>query len=820
MSNNTDIMHILEAGEEVRKVTLDIDYQIIEHFSRHLYGSPNKAVEELVSNAFDALARNVYIYLPGKFTTNHVVVWDNGSAMDAEGLEHLWEIAHSPKAVGERIAKDNGTTRKMIGKFGIGKLASYSVGRRLTHLCRRNSGFLLISVDYNKLHGENGQASLSKRDPYETPIIKLTETQAREYVNVVFGTNAESLAVKRLFGSESWTLAAIDDLKEELTPKRLAWVLGTGMPLRPDFNVSVNDEAVTPKLEANAKISWDFRSDEIRQNIQSLWKESVKNGDVEGDIRFGEEKGLDMTRPGAKVPYVEFPNLKKVFGDVRLFGEPQVKGKAADTGRSHGFFIFVRGRLLNPDNDKLLLKEPSFGSFYRSQFILNIDGLDEDLLADRERLSQNTPRVAELNIIQTAVYRATRTKIESDDDKTAEQAKTVSLLPIRSREYYREPMTAFLTKTEALDGATFDIGKPEINRVPVGYDEPLAVFSSEKGEFQVNTSHPFYVALEKRMGGGKKAREFFRAFDLFSVSERLLEGHLYSVGITDDQIQHIIQWRDGLFRELAINYDKVSSDLAIDLTNASYQSGKPFEEAVANILQDMGFRCERDGASGKKDVLLVATIGAESYTLTFEPKGCVSALPNDKAEVSGAASHRNEAGAEHAIIVAREFVGFGKNQDREDAAVLKECKESEVVSVMTVEALINLHEAIDKFGYPLDLLKEVFCEIETPKKKLERIQKLKMPTEDFDYKALLDELWNRQGGEASEDLVPYKHVYQTTPKWKKTMDFEDFQRRLTALETMSNGRLLLKLEQREVVLKQSPEKIVEQVERSLNLSSA
>ncbi|HXM46917.1 MAG TPA: hypothetical protein VN956_03540 [Pyrinomonadaceae bacterium] len=134
---------------------------------------------------------------------------------------------------------------------------------------------------------------------------------------------------------------------------------------------------------------------------------------------------------------------------------------------------------------------------------------------------------------------------------------------------------------------------------------------------------------------------------------------------------------------------------------------------------------------------------------------------------------------------------------------------------MTVEAIIELHQAVEQFGYPLDLLKEVFCTIETPKGKLERIRRLQSPTQGFDYKALLDDIWKRQGSESKNDLVPYKHVYQSNPAWKAA-GFDDFQNKLIALETLAEGRILLNLDQREIVLRQEPTRIVEQIEATLH----
>src|SRR5690348_9979823 len=110
----------------IDEVVLEIDYQIIEHFSKHLYGSPNRAIEELVSNGFDAFAREVHVYVPGPICPSHVVVWDDGDSMDVHGLKGMWRIASSPKVAVGRVARGpKGAQRQMIGKFGIGKLASY-----------------------------------------------------------------------------------------------------------------------------------------------------------------------------------------------------------------------------------------------------------------------------------------------------------------------------------------------------------------------------------------------------------------------------------------------------------------------------------------------------------------------------------------------------------------------------------------------------------------------------------------------------------------------------------------------------------------------
>lgn len=98
-----EVVEIDALGEAIDEVVLEIDYAIVRHFSEHLYGSPNKAVEELVANSFDAMASRVRVYVPGQYT-DHPLVWDDGDSMDVAGLQAMWKIARSDRD--QPIGKD------------------------------------------------------------------------------------------------------------------------------------------------------------------------------------------------------------------------------------------------------------------------------------------------------------------------------------------------------------------------------------------------------------------------------------------------------------------------------------------------------------------------------------------------------------------------------------------------------------------------------------------------------------------------------------------------------------------------------------------
>jgi hypothetical protein len=164
------------------------------------------------------------------------------------------------------------------------------------------------------------------------------------------------------------------------------------MPLRPDFKVWVDGEPVVSRLSKQGECDeWNFADETVKSALLKTWEDAQFGKEVSGQPTFGNELGLDPNEPHKSVPYVKLPELGKVWGNIRLYRMSLARSKE-EYGRSYGFFVMVRDRLINPNDDKLTLNDPSYGTFYRSQFILNIDGLDEDLLADRERLKRETTR--------------------------------------------------------------------------------------------------------------------------------------------------------------------------------------------------------------------------------------------------------------------------------------------------------------------------------------------------------------------------------------------------------------------------------------------
>lgn len=109
-------------------------FQVDSRLARLLsqeYPSTEKALKELVDNAWDADAENVSISLPAPMTDSPIVIADDGSGMTRAELEsHYLAIARDRREHrGERTA---GKQRMVKGRKGIGKFAGLMAAAEMT----------------------------------------------------------------------------------------------------------------------------------------------------------------------------------------------------------------------------------------------------------------------------------------------------------------------------------------------------------------------------------------------------------------------------------------------------------------------------------------------------------------------------------------------------------------------------------------------------------------------------------------------------------------------------------------------------------------
>ena len=169
----------ISAGTITNTIDVGLSYKIVELFSEGLYASANKAFEELVTNSFDAGALNVNVILPSDPTAKNasIIVVDDGEGMNALGLEELWQIGATQK----RLRGDLPRGRSQIGKFGIGKLATYVLANRLTYISKSGRKYYATSMDYTRLDSA-AKMGVVAQEPIKLEVHELTATEAKTSV--------------------------------------------------------------------------------------------------------------------------------------------------------------------------------------------------------------------------------------------------------------------------------------------------------------------------------------------------------------------------------------------------------------------------------------------------------------------------------------------------------------------------------------------------------------------------------------------------------------------------------------------------------------
>ena len=366
-------------------ITVRISNEILTLLSSQLYQSPLKAIEELVVNSYDANANECRLFVPKPDDDlQAVLVYDDGIGMDAGGLSDLWLVGRSSKrdpAYQRRMA------RKQIGKFGIGKLATYAISNNVTYISRTNNEVLAVSADFEQF----------RKDPQGTVPVELSVTRVVSWDKLqepgIFRSMCEGAGVEinTLFdvAPATWTIVLLENMKPKpIHAGRLRWMLRTAMPLQAGFRLYLNREEILSSKEDVDVVSQFDVTELPEKRIESVNMKTNETWRIE-------DGGLISA---------SFP--EGVRGSAIVTERSLHTGKSVDIGRSHGFFIKVRGRLIN-EEDPLLGHSPlSYQTFNRFRGDLTADDLDEAVTAPREGVGESLLKDKLLPLLAEVFYEA------------------------------------------------------------------------------------------------------------------------------------------------------------------------------------------------------------------------------------------------------------------------------------------------------------------------------------------------------------------------------------------------------------------------------
>jgi hypothetical protein len=709
---------IAKIGNEVDQVDVNIGPRFLNLFSEHLYSSPNKAFEELVSNSWDAGAEAVYIGVPDSLSSPESALWvlDDGQSMDVDGFRALWSVATSNKRLTPTI---NG--RHQIGKFGVGKLATYILANQLTHICKASDGQIrAITMDFRVIdHAAQSSALHIEKLPLAVRELSLADlttllsssdagnaalalinagvprlAQAPDYENE-FGLPDEKPPAKK----GTWTLVVLSALKSEGRKLQQGWIkriLRSALPLGTTISVKFNTEVLY--------------SSKSTKDIEAEWVLGPNLGIDALTLEDGTE--ALVTGHAKPYPHVEIAGLGIVTGRGRIYKSKLSGGKSDQIEASNGFFVNVLGRVIKPEDPYFGIDNLSHSAWAKFRATIRSDGLDKRLSVNRESISESP----ELYIVR-ALLKKLFNKARAAHD-AAIQAGWPDAGAVLTEKWGSIPFEPLMrVVSERLSGIppgfvdtskVADLAAEQRHWETITPNDAIRDVTVEDGATEdrlvkydlatrrivVNGNHPF-----SREHG--TTQEQLRLLRDTALVDLLTQAYMTDIGIPDDRLKEISDYRERAYRLVAQVGRRSAAQIATLLVEATNHA-KGFERIVGDALEHIGFSVSRLGASGEPEGVATAPITAafgtvedkkRLYKFTYDAKSSQHGkVSTQNIGFAGLARHRADYQADHTLVVAPEFA---------DGALQKEATSSNVTPIRAKDlaALVMLTVG---FG-PLDL---------------------------------------------------------------------------------------------------------------------
>jgi hypothetical protein len=672
--------------------------------------------------------------------------------MDAGGLKQLWHIAFSPKK-----DKPQQYGRQIIGKFGIGKLATYVLARKLTYLCKSADGKIRrVTMDYSTIDQKKGGQTDTLISDVVLTLYDVSEQELEQALGAVqdgaiifelinkgipkpkgdliedeFGAMASALQKPT---SNTWTLVVLSDLKpagRDLKLGVLRRMLKAALPFGSEMAISINGELLaSSKLENPVSEEWVIGPD---LEIDAVEIE-------EGDITFGGIEGDEVIEPvktkigikGANkpIPHVELPGIGIVTGRVRLFADRISGGKSEERGSSNGFHINVLGRVINQHDPSFGEENLSHAAWARFRMTVRVDGLNELLTTDRERFRENR----DLQVFRAflrRVFNKARSVYDADDsagisdggDVLVRSLGVVSLNPLRNvvsetlrasqaplpglfddsgikdREVMRESW-----RNNTADNIKNALGEVKYERAD---DDSFVKFRIVDNTIVINKDHPF-VAEHSHT---RAEKELLRTMAMVSL---LSDVYALDIGVQPLILQSIREYRDKIMRFKALQRRQSGTYIANLLLQTQHDSAnsKYLEAVVSDALRYLGFQVQDLARSGEPEGIASAyPVPTKStpteedpnpplYKFSFDAKSSKhDVAKTGNISLDGVVEHRDRYHADHALVVAPGY---------SDGALAVRCQQSGVTPITARDLGRLLNYTVEYGAIPVTKLREIF----------------------------------------------------------------------------------------------------------------
>ncbi len=741
-------------------ISVELSTRFLEHFSEQLYSSPQKAFEELISNGWDAGADCVDVRISTDLNDPKATmcVLDNGSSMDEEGLRQLWHIAFSPKK-----DKPFQHGRPIIGKFGIGKLATYVLASKLTYICKASDGIIRrVTMDYGDIDQQKGAVTDRLISDLTIKLYEVAELEVEAALASVYDGQAILKLIRggipqpdgKLsddeFGSpkteltrpsaNTWTLVVLSGLKpagRELKIGVLRRMLESALPFGSEMAICLNGELLaSSKINTPSMAEWiigpelDIDSIEIdeRYGVEGQSQNHSADSDEASDSPAKLTK-VPIKSGTSPVPHVEIPGIGIITGRVWLFVDRISGGKSEARGTSNGFYVNVLGRLVNQNDPSFGEENLSHAAWARFRMTARADGLNELLTTDREKF-RNLRALKIFRAFLRRVFNKARTHYDSDMNATIPDGGDVlvrslgvlSLNPLRNvvSETLRTqpPLPGLFDETGITDREgkrkswrenTAENIKTALGEVKYenSGDDSFVKFRISDSTIVVNKEHPF-VAEHTRT---KAEKELLRTMAMVSL---LSDVYALDLGISPSVLNNIREYRDKLLRYRAMQRRQSGIYIAKLLLQTQHDSGnsKRLEAVISDALRYIGFEVQDLAKPGEPEGIAraypIPTSSSPTqenpnpplYSFSFDAKSSKhETAATGNIKLDGIVEHRKRYEADYALVIAPGF---------SEGALAVRCEQQQVTPIKASDLGKLLEYTVEHGAIPLTKFREVF----------------------------------------------------------------------------------------------------------------
>jgi hypothetical protein len=679
-----------KGASEEGEIPVDISYDIIRHVSAQLYTNPRKAIEELVCNGYDAGATECHVTLPSDERAA-LLVLDNGKSMSFAGLRDLWRVADSPKkpnSKGSRIANN----RLQIGKFGVGKLAAYALGKRLTHVATTGGVTRVISV------GEDEIRTRSRGGAPKFKVYKVTAAKARPLLQKFF----EGLPSPWERGWDSWTLAVVENIEEDQFNRALKIgilrrMITTALPLSAEFTAFLDgDQVPTREIpEEEIELTVDILDPAFRKklelDLQAFWKSQLNLEQADQvEKRLYKIKLGRMPRPQEvtqQIPAIVVPELGLVAGNAVVTRQTLTTEKLGERGYvNHGFAVYAYGKLVNPE-DELFGVSPRTHSVWR-RFLARVEipGLDDVLLVQRNAVSENSPKAQVAREVMRVLFEFARSLAEKHEEGDDFKPQAFGSKMQRS-----SPLLAPLAIGGLGGGALPGGGVSEVDIGFVALTEngPASRYDVEDHDIQINEDHPIIDALQEL--GAPRQKQWRRVMGEVIAGSKLTQGLLIARGVEPENVRDAEELMDSALRSAASFIRDPVEEHIREIEEASYVGGTRFENAVVNAFKSLRLVSNQMGGPDNPDgVVEVPMTGSENLRVSIEAKGTNGIITHAELSEATVTRHQKESGCTSSVAIAREFQNEGRSG--RESGLMRETKgKLPLLTVSAIARMLRLH---------------------------------------------------------------------------------------------------------------------------------